>query len=90
VARVRGLLSWRRHACDVHHWHLTGRGWTCCNGGHHVSAEQVRPADSAVTACRDDDGLTGWLGGLSPVYPQPAGARVGRQLRRIRSRPARV
>jgi hypothetical protein len=66
--------SWMRRrvdGCVGHHWHVTGRGWSCCHCPGRVSWKKPAPAGDPTLACVDlpppTSGLRKWVARLAPA-----------------------
>lgn len=68
--------SWvrrRMDACVGHHWHVTGRGWSCCQCPGRVSRRKPAPTGDPAMLCTDPppptSGLRKWVARLAPATP---------------------
>lgn len=63
----------RMDACVGHHWHVTGRGWSCCHCDGKVSRHRPAPVGDPAMACTDPppptSGLRKWVARLAPATP---------------------
>jgi hypothetical protein len=63
----------RMDACVGHHWHVTGRGWSCCHCAGRVARSKPAPVSDPAMACTDlpppTSGLRKWVARLAPATP---------------------
>jgi hypothetical protein len=74
----------RLDGCVGHHWHVTGRGWSCCHCTGRVSWRKPAPPADPSMVCTDPppptSGLRKWVARLAPATPVPVTVRVRRPL----------
>lgn len=68
--RLAGRVLNRPVVCAGHHWHVTGRGWSCCHCPGRVSARRAAPDMTTGTGCahpaEPTGGLRKWLVRIGP------------------------
>jgi hypothetical protein len=78
--QLAGRVLNRPTACGGHHWHVTGRGWSCCHCPARVSARRAAPdtagPDTAgplgcARPAEPTGGLRKWLVRIGPPTARP-------------------
>lgn len=73
----------RRDECVGHHWHVTGRGWSCCHCPGRVSWRKPAPVGAPSMECADPapptSGLRKWVARLTPAKTLPGPVSVLRR-----------